>query len=108
MKRKKNSETKLYEINENWDFVKYGNITQRKIYGEKAFHISKKTVEKYYRFFIDFVEALNNDFKAKKKAFEDVKLPTDKECQELDDDLKFIDYMDEIIQIQEDYYCEAA
>jgi hypothetical protein len=55
------SSQKLYQIIEKWDFVKYPKITQRAIY--KNFPISKKTVEKYYHLFLDYVQELNLEFK---------------------------------------------
>lgn len=57
-KRVSDSKQKLYNLLEGWDFDEYGKITQRKVY--KHFSISKKTVEKYWSEFKDYVSELNN------------------------------------------------
>lgn len=58
------SSKKLYDIIEGWDFEKFGKISQRKIYPN--FPISKKTVEKYYPDFKDYIKQLNSEFKSLK------------------------------------------
>ncbi len=51
------SREKLYGILEGWDFGLHGCISQRKVYGN--FAISKKTVEKYWKEFKDYVDNVN-------------------------------------------------
>jgi hypothetical protein len=63
------STKKLYAIIEEWDFDKYGKIGQVVIY--KNFPISKKTVEKYWHEFKEYVADLNTIMgyvKTQKKA----------------------------------------
>ncbi|MVN92030.1 BT4734/BF3469 family protein [Mucilaginibacter aquatilis] len=59
-KRTEDSLHKMYAILENWQFSTYGKITQSTVY--KNFNISKKTVEKYWLHFKDFVKELNNGY----------------------------------------------
>lgn len=56
-KRASDSKQKLYNLLEGWNFDEHGKITQRKIY--ENFPISKKTVEKYWTEFKDYVADLN-------------------------------------------------
>lgn len=56
-KKTSDSKQKLYEILEQWDFNQQGKITQRKVY--QNYSISKKTVEKYWSEFKDFVNQIN-------------------------------------------------
>jgi hypothetical protein len=51
------STAKLYLIIEAWDFDKMGKISQPKIYNNHS--ISKKTVEKYWKHFKEYVAELN-------------------------------------------------
>jgi hypothetical protein len=51
------STSKLYSIIEAWDFEKMGLISQPKIYNNHG--ISKKTVEKYWKHFKEYVAELN-------------------------------------------------
>ena len=51
------STMKLYSIIEAWDFEKMGQISQPKIYNNHG--ISKKTVEKYWKHFKEYVAELN-------------------------------------------------
>lgn len=51
---------KLNAIIENWDFEKLGKITQISIV--KNHPISKKTVEKYYKIFIEYIKITNSKF----------------------------------------------
>ena len=60
-KKREVSRQKIYDIIEDWDFCKYGKISSVKIY--KNFPVSKKTVEKYWREFKDYVKRLNTDYK---------------------------------------------
>jgi len=60
-KRTNDSINNLYTIIENWDFIKYGKIGQTLIH--KNFPISKKTVEKYWFEFKEYVMDLNNQYK---------------------------------------------
>ncbi len=60
LKKGIDSRQKLYEILETWNFLEYGRITQRKVY--QNFPMSKKTVEKYWIEFKDYVELLNKNF----------------------------------------------
>ena len=55
------SKNKIYEILENWDFTTHGTISQSKIVKNNA--ISKKTVEKYYSEFKDYILELNMNYK---------------------------------------------
>jgi hypothetical protein len=55
------SRTKLYHIIENWDFTTHGTISQSKIVKNNP--ISKKTLEKYYREFKQYIQELNITFK---------------------------------------------
>lgn len=55
---------KLYDIIEDWDWSTYGKISQKKIY--KNHPISKKTVEKYWSEFKEFVAELNQNWKDSK------------------------------------------
>jgi hypothetical protein len=57
--RRDRSMKKLYEIIENWDYDKYGKITQRAIFLNHP--ISKKTVGKYWNAIKDVVAELNRD-----------------------------------------------
>lgn len=59
--KSENSRQKLYEIIEDWDFKKYGKITQAQVY--KNFSISSKTVEKYWKEFKEYIKELNEDYK---------------------------------------------
>lgn len=59
--RVEKTKQKLYDIIENWDFYTYGKISQSKII--KNHPISKKSVEKYYKEYIDYINDLNNDYK---------------------------------------------
>ena len=56
-----NTQQKMYDIIEAWDFETYGNISQRKMYDN--FSISKKTVEKYWKQFKPFIEEVNTKVK---------------------------------------------
>jgi hypothetical protein len=51
------STMKLYSIIEAWDFEKMGQISQPKIYNNHR--ISKKTVEKYWKHFKEYVAEMN-------------------------------------------------
>lgn len=51
------STNKIYDIIENWDFTTHGTISQSKII--KNYSISKKTIEKYYKEFKDYIQELN-------------------------------------------------
>jgi hypothetical protein len=57
MKRTSDSRQKMYNLLEGWNFDEHGKITQRKLYMNCP--ISKKTVEKYWHEFKDFVNTLN-------------------------------------------------
>jgi hypothetical protein len=57
LKKTEDSKQKLYDIIEQWDFKELGKITQRKIY--QSFPITKKTVEKYWSEFKEYVNELN-------------------------------------------------
>lgn len=52
---------KINDIIDDWDWDTYGKISQAKMY--KNHPVSKKTVEKYWHHFKDFVKGLNKDFK---------------------------------------------
>lgn len=56
-KKSSDSKQKLYDLLEQWDFNEHGKITQRKVY--LNFPISKKTVEKYWPEFKEYVALLN-------------------------------------------------
>jgi hypothetical protein len=60
--RKEISKQKLYDIIEGWDYSAYGAITQRSVY--KHYPISKKTVEKYWNVFKEYVEEMNRNNKS--------------------------------------------
>lgn len=60
LKKANDSQQKLYNLMECWNFEQQGKITQRKVY--QNFPISKKTVEKYWNRFKDYVELLNRKF----------------------------------------------
>ena len=52
------STQRIYEMIEDWDFETLGKITQLKIVKNNS--ISKKTVQKYWKHFKDYVKDLNN------------------------------------------------
>jgi hypothetical protein len=56
-KKSDDSMSKLFKIFKQWDFEKLGCIRQRKVYNN--FPISKKTVEKYWAYHIEFIEDQN-------------------------------------------------
>ena len=58
------SQNKLYNIIEQWDFDTLGKISQAKIVKNNT--ISKKTVEKYYYIFKDYITELNDKYKTNK------------------------------------------
>lgn len=60
-KKTDESKTKLYNIIEEWDFERFGKIGQTVIH--KNFPISKKTVEKYWGEFKNYVAELNENNK---------------------------------------------
>lgn len=59
--RRDKSMEKLYQIIENWDYDKYGKITQRAVFLNHP--ISKKTVGKYWYEVKEFVSKMNNQSK---------------------------------------------
>ncbi len=69
------STKKLYTIIEGWDFEKYGKIGQAVIY--KNFKISKKTVEKYWPEFKQYVKDMNDDYKGYLKTTQKKEIVTD-------------------------------
>ena len=58
IKRTSDSRQKIYNILEGWNFEKHGKITQRAMYNNHP--VSKKTVEKYWAEFKEFICKLNN------------------------------------------------
>lgn len=52
--------SKLYSILESWDFERMGKIAQRKVYDNHP--IAKKTVEKYWHHFKEWVTVLNEEY----------------------------------------------
>jgi len=65
-KKTNDSKQKLYSIIETWNFIENDVITQRKIISNHP--ISKKTVEKYWKEFKDFVTQLNDIFQNENKS----------------------------------------
>lgn len=59
--RSDGSRDKIYQIIENWDFSKYGKITQPAMVASNP--ISRKTVQKYWSEFKEYVSELNQNFK---------------------------------------------
>lgn len=57
IKRSSDSRSKLIDILNSWDFKSHGNVSHRNIC--KFNKISKKTVQKYYAEFADFIVELN-------------------------------------------------
>jgi hypothetical protein len=64
-RKTENSKLKLNDIIEDWDFKNHGPISQSKIV--KNYPISKKTVEKYYYEFKDWILELNINDKLSNK-----------------------------------------
>ena len=60
-KKRNESLLKLHAIIEQWNFENSGQISQQKIYSNHP--ISKKTVEKYWANFKEFIQALNDTYK---------------------------------------------
>jgi len=56
-KTSNDSRHRLYLIIEEWDFYRYGKISQRKI--SRFCNMNRKTVEKYYHEFKDYIISLN-------------------------------------------------
>jgi hypothetical protein len=62
-KKMNESQLKINDILMNWDFNLLGKITQRAVYNNNQ--MSKKTVEKYWPDFKEYIAYLNNDVSAK-------------------------------------------
>lgn len=69
------SQKRIYDALENWNFEEYGKITQLKVI--TVTKLNEKTVEKYWKLFKEYVTTLNNEFKTNKA-------PSGKENIEID------------------------
>lgn len=93
------TQNKLYGIIEGWDFDKLGLISQRKIY--KNFPINKKSVEKYYKLFWDYIEESNKDYKNEFKASEKLSSESTGNHQSIYNPSFEKTYSDEVVNIKD-------
>lgn len=66
-KKMNESQSKINDILLDWNFEKLGKITQRAIYNNHP--ISKKTIEKYWSDFKEYISVLNNDWEEDNKEY---------------------------------------
>jgi hypothetical protein len=62
-RRSEKTQLAIYQILENWDFEEFGKITQKLVIDISKF--SRRTVQKYWIYFKEYVEDLNNENRCK-------------------------------------------